>query len=109
MSRHFKPDPYQIANRRHNGEAPPIEKPPPYRILWWRRTKPWEKTSLFYISFHVEAPADRVEAALAAQFGDALKMVCRWGFWYEVQLNAEFAWGDVISWVDSALKDLVRS
>jgi len=108
MSQHFKPDPYQIAYKRHTDNEPrATEKEPPYRILWWRRTKPYEKTALFYISFQAEAETDKVEEALAKQFGDALKKVCRWGFWYEVQLNTLFEWGDVIGWTDKALEGLV--
>jgi len=107
VSHHFKPDPYQIANKRHEGNTtPPPEKAEPYRILWWRRTKPWEKTALFYISFKAEPQTDQIEAALAAQFGDAIKKICRWGFWYEVQLNEEFRWDDLISWVHQALKEV---
>ncbi len=108
MNRHFRPEPYREAYRRYDEkqdlkkEPPPPE--PPYTIYWWRRTKPWEKTVEFFISFKGAPGRDQVYECLAKVFPGV--RVFANGPWYVVELGQEYTWGEVVKVTALALKDL---
>jgi len=112
VSRHFRPDPYQRADRKspdsENYQGPPQPHPsatPPYTILWWRRTKPWEKTRQFWMSFKVAPSRDLVYDELCKVFAGV--RVYANGPWFVVELGQDYSWEEVARVVALALKELV--
>jgi len=105
VSRHFRPDPYQIKRKRdklnHVYEAPSY---PPYTIYWWRRTQPHEKTRQFWMSFKVAPDRDQMYDALSKLFAGV--HVYANGPWFIVDLDQEYTWEEVQSVVAIALKEL---
>ena len=106
VSRHFRPDPYQIKRKRDNSnhvyEAPSY---PPYTIYWWRGTKDWEKTRQFWMSFKVVPDRGWVYDELSKLFV-GVKVYAN-GPWFVVELGKDYTWGEVRGVVAIALKGLV--
>ena len=106
VSRHFKPDPYQIKEKRANSisiDEHPSD--PPYTIYWWRRTRPREKTQQFFMGFKVVPDRDRVYDAFSKVFAEV--RVYANGPWFIVDLEQEYTWDEVRGVVAIALKGLV--
>jgi len=105
MNRHFKPDSYQTAKKRAQKNRPREPKQvPPYLVRWWRKTKPHEKTDMFYISFSVENDPQIVYDSLTKEFDGNVASICNWVYWYEILLKDEMSWKDIIIRVDKAFK-----
>ena len=108
MSRHFIPRASQRKNKTGANDFKTPKKRntelPHYSIRWWRKTKPHEKTDMFYISFSVENDPQNVYDSLCTEFGDNVASICNWVYWYEVLLKDELTWKDIIIRVDKAFK-----
>lgn len=111
MNQHFCPRPSQRNNKTgaidEKIASPKYVGEPPYKIVYWRKTKLGESTSLFYICFTVDNNPETVCLALREEFGELINKIPQWAYWYEIQLNQQLTWAEIIERVDKAFKGKV--
>ena len=113
MNHRFRPRASQkdkAKKRRKDKQALSLFRVPddPYRVMYWRKTKPSEKTNIFYISFSVENDPKLIVELISKQFDGFIHKMFNWQYWYEIQLTEELFWGEIVEWVDLAFKDLFK-
>lgn len=108
MGKHFRPDIYQIADKREQSKEPlQIYPNPLYSVLWTRKTRKFEYTNLFFLSFRVDTDTDQIYEALKKEFDVFFDKIIRLMYWYEIQLKDRLTWGEIIARVDHALDGVV--
>ena len=108
MSRHFNPRKARDAQRKYN-EILPTQPPKPkplYEIYWWFKTKPYEKTNQFFISFKIPMNRDIVHVELSKAFPCKVDVFAS-GFWYAIELNERVSWREVKEYTGKALEGLL--
>ena len=99
MGINFKPEEYQIADRRNHKKRKPIQNfyESLFNIYWWRKTRRNEITNIFLIGFRVDTDTDKIKNLSEEAFGDLFKLIFRINYYlYEIQLNDFLTWGEII-------------
>jgi len=108
MNRHFNPRKSQQAEKRYNDNLPtqPPTPEPLYKIYWWFKTKPWEKTGQFFIAFKVPMNRDAIHVELSKLFPCKVEVFAN-EFWYVVELGEKLSWREVDKHTSEALEGLL--
>jgi len=106
MNRHFRPDNYQTKEKRIAQPSTPPTPEPLYKIYWWFKTKPWEKTGQFFIAFKVPMNRDAVHVEFSKCFPCKVDVFAN-EFWYVVELGEKLSWREVDKHTSEALEGLL--
>ena len=105
----FTPRPSQLKRDRHLNKKPINQHPtePIYKIYWWRKTKPKEKTWQYFIGFGITVNRDYIYKKLVKVFGKNTRVYANYR-WYVVELDKEYSWIEIQTMTCKALMDLEK-
>jgi len=108
MNRRFVPKPYREAYRKNEEKKREVmyHNDPSYKIYWWFKTKPWEKTGQFFIAFKVPMNRDAVHVEFSKCFPCKVDVFAN-EFWYVVELGEKLSWREVDKHTSEALEGLL--